>query len=170
VQISQADLDRMTDRNLSVIEYVVIHHTADSDQHKDIEEISREEVSDQGFVVVGYHAVVQADGKVQFGRPIEKVPAANLGLNTVSYAISFEGNFQPGSPGYANENPSWEQFRAAINLIKSVKIKVPSIKYLIGHRDVARITATPSNATACPGDNLYSRLHILREATGLLEK
>jgi N-acetyl-anhydromuramyl-L-alanine amidase AmpD len=165
--ISPSDLDRMTDRSLSAVTHIVIHHTADTDMHKDIEEIAREEEASQGFVTVGYHAVIQSDGKVQFGRPIGKVPAANLGMNTISYAISLEGNFQPDDKGYTGEKPTDEQIHAAIQLVELVKGKLPDLKYLIGHRDVARIMGNSDYATACPGDLLYARLHDFRVATGL---
>jgi N-acetyl-anhydromuramyl-L-alanine amidase AmpD len=165
--ISPALLARMTDRDLAVVTTLVVHHTADNDENKDIEEIAREEVASQGFVTVGYHAVIHGDGKVQFGRPIGKVPAANLGMNTISYAISLEGNFHPPDAGYRGEKPTDAQIRALIGLVDLVKGKLPNLRYLIGHRDVARIMSDSNDATACPGDLLYARLGEVRRATHL---
>jgi N-acetylmuramoyl-L-alanine amidase len=173
MELSPALLARLTDRELSQIEYFVVHHTADPDQVKDIAEIAAEEIASQGFSTVGYHAVIWKTGEIQEGRPIGKVPAANLGLNTLSYAVSLEGNFQPGSPGYAGEQPSTAALAALVERIKLVKAKCPSLKYLIGHRDVAAIAVRLEGgtlgdyATACPGDSLYAHLHDLRVATGL---
>jgi len=166
-------LARLTDRDIAQIEYFVVHHTADPDQVQDIAEIAAEEIASQGFSTVGYHAVIWKTGEVQEGRPIGKVPAANLGLNTLSYAASLEGNFQPGSPGYSGEVPSAEALAALVERIELVKSKCPNLKYLIGHRDVAAIAVRLEGgslgdyATACPGDDLYSHLHDLRVATGL---
>jgi hypothetical protein len=160
----------MTDRSLSVVTYLVLHHTADPTTNKDILEIAREEQASQGFTTVGYHAVIWADGTTQFGRPIGKVPAANLGLNTVSYAIAWEGNFEPGSPGYIGQKPTDAQITGFIFLAKNVKTKLPNLKWLIGHRDVARIVADPGDATACPGVDAYTILPRLRAATGLASR
>lgn len=165
--IPQNVLDKLTDRDLSVVRYVVIHHTADNNQDKDIVEISHEEQASQGFLCVGYHAVIHKDGKIQFGRPIGKVPAANLGMNTVSYAISLEGNFHPPDANYAGEKPTNEQIQSLENLVHLVRGKLPNLKYLIGHRDVARIMSNADDATACPGDLLYALLGVIRGATGL---
>lgn len=177
MQFTQAQLDAMTDRELTEVEYFVVHHTADPDENKDVAEIAREEVAAMHFLTVGYHAVIHGDGTVQYGRPIGKVPAANTSvnapnpanrsMNTLSYAVALEGNFQPGSPGYCGEKPTKAQLDALVALIKNAKAKLPNAKYLIGHRDVARIMASPSDATACPGDDLYGLLHGVRIATGL---
>jgi N-acetylmuramoyl-L-alanine amidase len=169
MEFTAAQLAAMTDREASSVLYVVVHHTADPDESKDIAEIAREEEASQGFVTVGYHAVIHSDGTVQYGRPIDKVPAANLGLNTVSYAVALEGNFQPGSPGYCGEKPTAAQLTSLVAFIEEAKRKLPRLTYLIGHRDVARIVNTPSDATACPGDDLYGRLHELRALTHLAE-
>ncbi len=167
MEFTQEQLNRMTDRDLSVVAYVVIHHTADSSVNKDIAEIAREEIADQNFISVGYHAVIQGSGAVQYGRPITKVPAANLGMNTVSYAIALEGNFQPGSPGYTGEKPTKAQLTALVALIEGVKPKLLNLRFLIGHNDVSRLTGTPDNATACPGRDLISLLPSVRARTGL---
>jgi hypothetical protein len=165
--IPQATLDQLTDRSLAAVQYLVVHHTADNDQAQDAADIAREEIASMGFATIGYHAVIWKDGKVQFGRPIGKVPAANLGLNTVSYAISLEGNFHPPDAGYRGEVPSDEQIDSLLSLIELVKTKLPNLQFLIGHRDVAKIVDDPNDATACPGDLLYAKLHDLRVSTGL---
>ncbi len=168
MEFTADQLNRMTDRNLDVVAYCVLHHTADPSENKDIAEIAREEVASQGFVTVGYHVVIQGDGKVQYGRPIGKVPAANLGLNTPSYAIALEGDFEPGSPGYNGEKPTPAQLTALVSVIKNAKKKLPHLRYLIGHLDVARIVGVSSDATLCPGRDAYSLLPHLRAETGLL--
>jgi N-acetyl-anhydromuramyl-L-alanine amidase AmpD len=167
MEFTADQLARMTDRALSAVSFVVIHHTADPSMNKDITEIAREEIASQGFVSVGYHAVIHGDGKVQYGRPMGKVPAANLGLNTVSYAIALEGNFEPGSPGYCGQQPTTAQLKTVVALVENVKKKLPHLNFLIGHLDVARIVGVPGDATACPGKSLQALLPHLRAETGL---
>lgn len=161
-------LAAMTDRDLLVEEYVVVHHTAATEMNEDIVDISQEEMRDQGFIAVGYHFVIHGDGTVQIGRPIEKVPAANLGLNTPSVAIAFEGNFQSNDVNYSGEQPTDAQFDTFVRIVNTwIKPKCKNIKYLIGHRDVATLVNTPGDATACPGDLLYAHLDSLRSQTQL---
>jgi N-acetylmuramoyl-L-alanine amidase len=160
-------LNRMLDRDLSVVAYAVLHHTADPSMNKDIAEIAREEIADQNFVTVGYHAIIQGSGIVQYGRPIGKIPAANLGLNTVSYAVALEGNFETTDPGYTGEKPTPAQLHSLIGVIENAKRKLPNLRFLIGHRDVARIVGVASDSTACPGNLCYALLPHLRGETGL---
>ncbi len=168
---TQAQLDAMTDRPLSEVEYVIIHHTAANDMNEDILTISEQEMHDQGFLAVGYHFVIHGDGTIQVGRPIGKVPAAALGLNTVSVDIAFEGNFHPPDAGYTGEHPSPMQEKAVVALINNALIKkIPSLKFLIGHRDAARITNESANATACTGDLLYDLLPRFCMLTKLIPK
>lgn len=170
--LSADQLAAMTDRPTHAIEYIVVHHTAEDPTSTDIAVIAKSEEAGQGFVTVGYHCVIQGDGKLQEGRPITKVPAANYGLNEQSYAIALEGNFQPGSPGYRGDKPTQAQLDALVARIKLVKSKVPSAKYLIGHRDVAAIAVkivggtTADYATQCPGDDLWRLLHGIRLGLG----
>lgn len=162
-------LAQLTDRSIDDITVVVIHHTADDSQNKEAEEIAKEEESSQGFLTIGYHFLIHGDATVEVCRPIDKVPAANLGANQQSVAISLEGNFQPDDTGYKGEVPSAAMIEAAINIINTwVKPKCKNLKHLIGHRDVAVIYANSGFATACPGDLLYQKLDYMRQQTGLV--
>lgn len=166
--LPQSVLDRMTDRDPSLVTCLVIHHTAGNDMNEDIAQIAAEEQRTFGFVTVGYHFVVHGDGKIQVGRPINKLPAANLGMNTESVAISLDGNYHPPDRNYIGEVPTVHALHSVATVILHwVKPKCPNMKYLIGHRDVAIIKNDSNDATACPGDLLYAKLHDLRVSTGL---
>lgn len=171
ITLTPQQLKAMDDRPTYQVEYAVIHHTAERDQNESIEEIAAEEIANpaQGFITVGYHFVIKADGEVMIGRPLNKKPAANEGLNTQSVAICLEGNFEVGDAGYTGEIPSEAAIKACITLINNIlKPQLPNMKRLIGHQDVARIVQDPTDATACPGSLLESRLHDIRVATQLL--
>jgi hypothetical protein len=166
--IPQSTLDQMADRTVDDIIGICLHHTAAQDQEEDIGDIAAEEERDQGFVYAGYNFVIWKTGEIQVGRPILKVPAAQLGLNVPYIAICCEGNFQPNVPGIPTEEPTPEQLAAVIKIVNEwVKPKCPKLAHFIGHRDVAGLVGVPSDATACPGDNLYAHMHDLRVATGL---
>jgi hypothetical protein len=166
-EIAQSTLDKMTDRTVEQIVGWCLHHTAAQDQEEDILDIAAEEERDQGFVWAGYNFVIWKTGEIQVGRPITKVPAAQLGDNTPYVAICCEGNFQPNVPGIPTEEPTPEQLASVITIVNQwLKPKCPNLKFGIGHRDVAGLVGVPSDATACPGDNLYAHMHDLRVATG----
>jgi hypothetical protein len=180
MQLTQTQLADMNHRDLAVVDCVIIHHSVGA-QTMDIADVAAEEEADQHFITVGYHAYVKLVDEahdlwaVQIGRPIEDVPAAALGYNTRSIDICIGGNYEPNVPNIATNNVSENALQAAIGWITGAKTKLPNLKYLAGHRDVATWTEilaaegeTPADvSTACPGQILYDRLHDLRVATGL---
>ena len=173
MQLTQTQLTDMNHRDLDVVDTVILHHAV-ADPTLDISEIAAMEQKAQGFITVGYHVYVKCvdvendQWVAQMGRPIDCVPAAALGYNTKSYDICIGGNYQPNVEGVPTNTVSENALKAAIAQILAAKGKLPNLKYLIGHRDVTDvITHDPDDATACPGDLLYARLHELRVATGL---
>jgi hypothetical protein len=168
-------IDKLADRAISDITCIVIHHSV-AQPTLDIEEISAEEIASQGFICVGYNGYVKKTGEdswlLQEGRPIDKLPAAQYGMNTEGYAICLGGNFEPGAAPFLTV-VTQNALDTIIDHIKQVKLKAPNLKYLIGHEDVATIKQhqglNPGDySTACPGKNLYAKLDAIRLATGLL--
>jgi len=149
------------------IHHTVMHKTADADDVRRVEP----------FYTIGYNSYVKCVDVendlwvVQQGRPLNRIPAAQYGMNTQGYAISIGGNYQPGAVSWL-DTVSPNALHAAAAQIILVKKKCPNLKYLLGHRDVATIKAkeglNPGDyATSCPGENLYSRLDDLRKMVGL---
>ena len=180
MQFTDSQLDDFGTRQLDVVDTVIIHHSVYA-KTADITEIDVMERRSQGFVAVGYHAYakcVSVNGDswvVQNGRPIWAVPAAAYGMNTDSYDICIGGNYQPGVAGIELDDVSEHALTVVAARIAEAKAKLPNLKYLIGHRDVATIKAkaglNPGDySTACPGDRLYERLHDLRVMTGLANR
>lgn len=70
---------------------VFIHCSAsDNPDHDDVEVIKRWHI-ERGFSDVGYHYFIKKSGKIQDGRPLEKIPAAQKGHNRNSIAICLSG-------------------------------------------------------------------------------
>jgi hypothetical protein len=174
MNISPDIIAQMTPRTLDVIEYFIFHHSVAA-QDIDIAQIAEMEIDAQGFLTIGYNGymVRKASGWViQSGRPIDRVPAAAYGLNTQSYDLCIAGNYQPNVPGVPTDAVDPQSLKVAIARIDAVKQLCPNLKYLIGHRDVAKILGAEGKnpadySTACPGDLLQAHLHDLRVATGL---
>lgn len=128
---SDYDLRRMA--SLATVGYLVIHHTASPDVP--VEEIDRWHRG-RGWVGVGYHYLVRADGTVEKGRPDDKQGAHVLGYNDKSLGIAVAGNF-------VSEPPPDRQFESLVRLVNGLKMEYP-IAHVVRHRDL--------QATDCPGD------------------
>jgi len=91
-----------------------------------------------GWSGLGYNFIVDLDGQVYKGRPIEFIPAGVLGHNTDSVHICAIGNFE-------NMIMPDVQREAIKELIVYCKNTYPNIKEILGHGEVM--------ATDCPGKN-----------------
>lgn len=91
-----------------------------------------------GWAGIGYHFVVDKDGKIYRGRPVGAIGAHATGYNSNSVAIVFNGNFE-------SEKMSEAQKQAGKELTTYILSLYPTIKTIRRHKDVA--------ATACPGSN-----------------
>ena len=73
------------------VDRVFIHCSAsDNPDHDDVSVI-RQWHLDRGWSDIGYHFFIRKDGTVQYGRNIERTPAAQKGHNTGSIAICCHG-------------------------------------------------------------------------------
>lgn len=140
---------------------LIIHHTAGPAVQSalDIDAEHRQ----RGFAMIGYNWVIEHDGRVCKGRPMDVVPAAAYGRNSQSIDIALTGNFQPDDAGFTGD-PTAEQIQALKELSLKLHHDIPSIVRTIGHRDVAGLfyNGDGDYATACPGDRLYAQLPEVR--------
>lgn len=138
---------------------IVVHHSA-SPANTTWKDIQRWHLG-KGWSGIGYHYVIEEDGKVYRGRP-EAVQGAHAyqdaqhEANSNGIGICLTGDFQIGTPTDA-------QLHSLVQLINDIHCRYPGIP-VIGHKDV--------QATACPGklfpwDELSKRLEdddVLSEA------
>lgn len=94
----------------------------------------------QGFDCIGYHFVVRLNGRIEFGRPLEKAGAHVKGHNAHSIGIVYIGGIDRNGQ-YADTRTS-EQHVSLRILLRFLVRAFPSIKAIRGHRDYA--------AKACP--------------------
>jgi hypothetical protein len=154
----------MSPRALAGITEIIIHHTA-GPAHQTALEIDTEH-RNQGWAMIGYNFVIDFDGTIFSGRPMEYVPAAAYGRNATSVDVVLTGNFELGDPGYTGE-PTVPQIAALEALGIYLHQRLPSITRTIGHRDVARLfypNDTAPYATACPGSELYKQIPAIKAA------
>jgi N-acetyl-anhydromuramyl-L-alanine amidase AmpD len=106
------------------ISHIVIHCSATPDGHdttlEDIDRMHRE----RGFARVGYHYVIELDGAVMPGRPLEAVGAHVQGSNLKSIGICMIGTAR-----FADLQ--WDSLRA---LLLDLVAQFPEAE-VCGHRD-----------------------------------
>ena len=110
-----------------------------------VAEVRRWHVDDRGWSDIGYHFLIDRDGTVAKGRPIEKVGAHTQGRNTGTIGIALFGGH-----GSAATDRFRDHFTPAQDMALRVLIAALGAKYgalaLSGHNQWA--------AKACPGFNV----------------
>ena len=121
------------------IEEVIVHCTATPEGRavsvSDIDRYHRQ----RGFACIGYHFVVDLDGKVHAGRPLDQAGAHCVGHNAYSIGVCYVGGLD--QHGHPKDTRTPEQKVALRALIAVLKQLYPDAK-VYGHRQF--------NNTACP--------------------
>ena len=125
---------------------IYIHHSA-LPKDKGIDEI-RELHIGRGFDDIGYHFVIDSNGKVWAGRPIDEEGAHVKSDNKESIGICVCGNCD-------EEPPLQPQIKALEELVLDLCKKWGRLQ-ILGHLD------HPDSDTQCPGNYLYQLLPKLR--------
>ncbi len=125
------------------IDTIIIHCTATrpnwwegkSAQQK-TDEVRRWHVEDRGWSDIGYHYLIDRDGTVTEGRPLERTGAHAKGHNTGSVGISLFGGHGGNVSDQFEDNFTEDQDRALRELMDRLKAEHPATK-IIGHNEVA---------------------------------
>lgn len=141
----------MAELPIENIKDLVVHHAAiPLSNNPDIEDIHRIHQGN-GWLCVGYHAFIKADGTIQYGRPMDSEGAQSYGHNHEGLGVCLAGYFHPPY----NDKPTKEQLKSLPEVLKNWKGKIPQKVRIVGHRDYG--------GTACPGDNLYRLLEDIKK-------
>ena len=135
-----------------------IHHTLtsnhDTNPKATIRQLQREALS-RGWADIGDHYLIDQQGRIYAGNPVDRMGAHVAGHNKGNIGIDFLGD-------YSSLQPTEAQLAAAGKLIRYVANKyhiTVGASTVKGHRDLA--------STSCPGNNLYSKVgRIIRYAKG----
>ena len=98
----------------------------------------------RGFSQIGYHYIIDRDGTVAQGRPVETVGAHAKGHNATTIGICIVGGFGSDADDMASEHFTPTQLAATYDLIRKLQAQY-NIKNeaVIGHNRVS--------SKACPG-------------------
>ena len=111
-----------------------------------VAEIRRWHVAERGWKDIGYHFLIDRDGKVAPGRPVEKEGAHVMGHNTGTIGIALFGGHGSAETDAFAKNFTPEQDVALRKLIADLRRQYPIISKISGHNEYA--------AKACPGFNV----------------
>lgn len=107
-----------------------------------VAEVRRWHVEENHWSDVGYHFLIDRDGTVIEGRPLEKTGAHVKGHNTGTVGISLFGGHGGSASDQFQDNFTEDQERALMQLIRQLQDNYPSITSISGHNQYA--------AKACP--------------------
>jgi len=120
-------------RALSSIKNIVVHHSA-------IDGFGPVDYAlwhlKRGWPGIGYHYVIDKDGKVDKTNELSTISYHVKGHNTASVGISLSGNL-------SKHKPTKAQIDSLIKLIKELKNELPNKLFVKGHRELS--------STQCPG-------------------
>lgn len=108
------------------------------------DEIARWHVQDNGWAAIGYHYIIDRDGQVAPGRPLENAGAHTQGHNANSIGVCLIGGHGSSVNDAFEQHYTNEQDQALRVLIDSLQTRFPTIKKVSGHNDYTA-------AKACPG-------------------
>lgn len=120
---------------MRTIKYIIVHCSATAegkDFHaKDIDKWHRQ----RGFNSIGYHYVIDLDGKIEVGRPESQVGAHCAGYNSVSIGVCYIGGC--GKDGKTPKDTRTAEQRDSLRrLLIELKRKYPAA-VICGHRDMS---------------------------------
>jgi N-acetylmuramoyl-L-alanine amidase len=110
-----------------------------------VAEIRRWHVQQRGWRDIGYHWVIDRDGKVAPGRPETEIGAHVEGHNRGTIGVCLLGGYGASADNLFEKNFTAAQKAAVAKLIAEIKGRT-FIRKLSGHNDYA--------AKACPGFNV----------------
>jgi hypothetical protein len=128
-------------RLLSQINQIVVHHSASIGQTA--EDYARYHVRSKGWPGLGYTFVLEVDGTIIQGHPLNVVSYNTSGVNTRTIGICLSGDF-------TKQKPSLAQLKSLKQLIKYLRSVLPQRLDVYGHKDYG--------ITSCPGPNLYKHI------------
>jgi uncharacterized protein with LGFP repeats len=162
-----------------------VHHTVNSNSYSPsqsddiVRGIYHYHTQTRGYCDIAYNFLVDRYGRIFEGRsggmsrPV--IPAATMGFNTGSTAVSAIGNFETASPPSAMLSAiervlAWRLDVAHINPVGSVTLRSTGStggKYPAGRMVTFRRISSHRDAgyTACPGRYLYAKVPTIRSVT-----
>jgi len=134
------------------ISEIIVHCTAtqpkwmEGKPTKDkVAEVRKWHMRDRGWKDIGYHFLIDRDGALALGRPIDQVGAHTQGHNTGTIGVSLFGGYDAAATDKFFDNFTQEQDKSLRALIAKL-CNTYKITKVSGHNEYAQ--------KACPGFNV----------------
>jgi N-acetylmuramoyl-L-alanine amidase len=128
---------------MRIINKIIVHCSATPEgRNVLISEVKRWHVQERGWTDIGYHFVIELDGSVRIGRPIEIKGAHVSGQNHDSIGVCYIGGVDAQMK--AKDTRTECQKESLINLLSELKDKYGGTIY--GHRDFSKKECPSFNA------------------------
>ena len=115
-----------------------------------INEIRRWHVEERGWSDIGYHYLIDRNGKLAEGRPVKRAGAHVKGHNSNSIGICLIGGHGGAATDKFEDHYTEDQRKTLMSLLKDLTVNYPNAK-IRGHNEVA--------AKACPSFNVKEFLN-----------
>jgi len=131
------------------IKEIIVHCTATRPEWwatkstgQKVAEIRRWHVSERGWRDIGYHYLIDRNGTIATGRPLEQIGAHTQGRNTGSIGIALFGGHGSAETDQFSDHFTGAQDKALRDLIDRLQTQFGQLR-ISGHNEYA--------AKACPG-------------------
>jgi hypothetical protein len=101
------------------------------------DEIRRWHKEERGWKDIGYHYVINRNGHIMVGRPLDKVGAHVIDHNTGTVGICLVGGRGGNESNKFDNHFTAEQRAAVLKLIDDLKARFPAIMKVSGHNEYA---------------------------------
>jgi len=130
------------------INMIVMHCSASRcNRRYTLEQLRHDHVEVNGWTDIGYHYYITLDGIIHPCRPIERMGSHARGWNGHSIGICYEGGLNENGCIADTRTPA--QKEAMKRLICDLRHRFPSIRTVLGHRDL------PGMQKCCPSFNAW---------------
>lgn len=137
------------------INMIVLHCSATRcDRDYTVQQLYHDHVEVNHWRYIGYHFYIRKDGRVEETRPLARMGAHAKGFNAHSIGICYEGGLD--EQGLPADTRTPEQTTAMKRLVVQMKQQFPTIKQVLGHRDLPGVQKT------CPCFDATSLQYLLQ--------
>lgn len=133
------------------LQYIVLHCSATPVSMEVGAAEIRKWHQERGWKDIGYHFVIKLSGKLEYGRPLQKIGAHVAGHNAKSIGICYVGGLEGKKP---KDTLNAKQEKTLRDLIATLRNRFGPLE-LWGHNDF-------TNAKACPSFKVSKRLPDLK--------
>jgi len=126
------------------IDEIIVHCTAtragwreDQSTALKVKEVRRWHVEDNKWSDIGYHYLIDRDGTIAEGRPVERAGAHAKGHNAHSIGIALFGGHGGDQDDNFEDHFTPQQDRALRKLLAQLQMEYPAIKTIRGHNAVS---------------------------------